>query len=731
MYNRLSFNLPKEFVNSHKNISSKRIDNALGVTVMSRTYMRSKYDDQDNFIGTETFIDVCERVVNGVFSIVKDHNGALSPELEKKAEKFFDLIYNFRITPPGRGFWAMGTRLIHEMRASLALVNCTFISTNNIDKTGQETFAYIMDALMLGVGVGFDDEGAGLINITQPGWSNYRTHSIRPDLISDLEKMAAESGRRDHLGNKYMDAEVAYYKKIEDIDHERVEVHVVLDSRDGWVNAVRHLIGSYMDSYYITLFDYSQVRQKGIPLKTFGGTSSGPGPLAEGIAIMRQLLEASIGKPLSSLLICDLANVIATIVIAGNVRRSSQIFISKNPEMIKYKDYNDPEMAYRMGWSWSSNNSLKVDPYYSLDALMEGITLNGEPGIFNIELCRHYGRIIDGPGDHDLGIEGTNPCGEISLQGSHPIGSRKKFSAGGETCNLCETFPGNYEGTLEEVVEEYGSDLWFAVFYCKIVTMVPPHWKSSEEIQNKNRRIGVSQTGIMSFIAKHNLTLEKFAEIESYWYGKVKEYDAEISEFLNIPQSIKLTTVKPSGTVTLCAGLYAAGMHAVPADYFIRNMRISVEKKDMLKVLQDAGYPVEPDVMQPESTMVVSFPCRNEYGSITKRNLTVEYQYQLLAILQTYWSDNQVSCTISFTDEEAHKLPRLQQKYKDSIKSVSFLKINTNSYVQAPEIEISEEEYLRMIKDIKPITYEDFVTYGEVVEEELDNYCSGDKCVRQ
>jgi hypothetical protein len=41
----------------------------------------------------------------------------------------YDKIYNFKFLPPGRGLWAMGTKLIDEAKIYGALNNCAFVST--------------------------------------------------------------------------------------------------------------------------------------------------------------------------------------------------------------------------------------------------------------------------------------------------------------------------------------------------------------------------------------------------------------------------------------------------------------------------------------------------------------------------------------------------------------------------------------------------------------------------
>lgn len=54
-------------------------------------------------------------------------------------------------------------------------------------------------------------------------------------------------------------------------------MYVIADTREGWVDSLRVLLESYLVKNKKTVqFDYSVIRPAGIPLKTFGGTSSGP-----------------------------------------------------------------------------------------------------------------------------------------------------------------------------------------------------------------------------------------------------------------------------------------------------------------------------------------------------------------------------------------------------------------------------------------------------------------------
>jgi hypothetical protein len=82
--------------------------------------------------------------------------------------KMFEKIFNFKFLPPGRGLWAMGTAITEEKHLYAALNNCAFVSTlpskiydkdERVDKF-IESFTFLMDSAMIGVGVGFDTKGS-------------------------------------------------------------------------------------------------------------------------------------------------------------------------------------------------------------------------------------------------------------------------------------------------------------------------------------------------------------------------------------------------------------------------------------------------------------------------------------------------------------------------------------------------------------------------------------------
>lgn len=733
----LSFQLDKKIVNDLKKKYPNPFEGQPSISVFTfmRTYSRNIYDSVGNYTHNESFFDVCLRCVNGTMSLAKDKLGRSWKDEDwvPMAIRLFELMITFKLLPSGRNLWALGTELVHTKKLGLALFNCTFHSSEHIDKVKAEFFCYNMDALMLGSGVGFDDLGAGKLSIVCPEAAPYQIAHPTIHITNHLKEMMRTTKKLSPSGKPYLKHEIDYIRDITSIHRNHYNVHVVEDTREGWVDAVRTMINSYIDKTYITIFDYSKIRPAGIPLKTFGGTSSGPQPLAEGMAIIRCLLQSYIGCKMDELLICDICNIIAMIVVAGNVRRSSQIFLFNKSEMCKIKDWNDPQYNYRTmaeGWAYNSNNSFCVTDTLTneeyakhLDEFIPRMNMNGEPGIFNRDVCRRYGRIEDGPTNTDMKIKGPNPCGEMPQEGDSPISSAKPGSAGGESCNLVEIIMPNV-ATLDEFLEVCR----FALFLSKMVATVPLHWKGADEIQHRNYRLGISQTGIVDFLSAHDFNLEMYKTWLDAGYKEIRRYDEEISGIFNIPKSIKVTTIKPSGTLSLIANV-SSGMHAIRSEYFIRRVRFTKTKTDLIKVLSANGIHIEPLSTDVNNTVVSSFPVKYDKGYRTKANFSFKEQAELLLLLQRYWADNSVSCTLEFREHEMPEVKQFLLNHREEIKGAAFLAVRDYIYPQLPQETITKERYDEMMVGVTPLTDTMFLTSVEQEEEETDNYCSGESCM--
>ena len=529
--------------------------------------------------------------------------------------------------------------MIHKKNLSAALNNCAFVSTEDLELNPTRPFEFLMDASMLGVGVGFDTKGRDRVMI---------------------------------LGPK-----------------EEVEVYRIEDSREGWVNSVSKLLKAYFgvngEKMNDIEFDYSAIRPEGEPLKTFGGVSSGPRPLRELHERIRGVLNARIGQRMDSRAIVDLFNLIGKCVVSGNVRRSAEIAFG-DPDDITFMDLKDYDKnPERAAFGWSSNNSIFARVGMDYTEVAKRLRVNGEPGLAWLENMQKFGRMEDGPNWKDKRVKGGNPCLEQSLESY-------------ELCCLVETFPARHAS-----LSEYLRTLKFAYLYAKTVTLRMTHWPETNRVMLRNRRIGCSVSGIADFLGKHNL--EELRQWLDEGYHTVQRWDEVYSNWFCIPRSIKTTSVKPSGTVSLLAGA-TPGMHFPESRIYIRRMRMS--KNDPLAIpLRAAGYSVVPAIGQEDTTVVVEMPIKLAEGVRVQSEVSMFEQLQLAAFLQRYWADNQVSCTITFDPvSEGPHIAQMLQYFQYQLKGVSFLpKFDYSKYPQLPYEAIGEELYEKMTKDLKPIVF--------------------------
>ena len=666
-----SFKLTEEFINQYKDREvpfgfRDAGGNALGELVFIRTYSRKKDD------GTkEKWFEVCERVINGMYSIQKDHcKENRLPWNDRKshasAQEAFDRMFNLKWTPPGRGLWTMGSKMVMEGKNSAALQNCAFVSTRDLDKYDPGAlFSWVMDALMLGVGVGFDVLGAE----------------------KDIEILKPKAD------------EVTF---------------IIPDTREGWVESTRVLINSFLTPNKSTqLFDYDLIRAYGEPIKGFGGTASGPQPLIEMHEKIRAVVGGRVGDKLDSRAIVDIVNLIGTCVVAGNVRRSATLAMGapedevfsnlKNPEVYPDRNSYDPEAP---GWAWMSNNSIAAKVGTPYENYVDLIVDNGEPGFIWLDTTRNYGRTVDAPDGKDYRVMGFNPCAEQPLESY-------------ELCTLVEVHMNRHENK-----EDFLRTLKFAYLYGKTVTLLSTHWQQTNAIMQRNRRIGTSLTGIASFADTNGLPVLRQWQDEGY--KKVREYDNQYSEWLCIRESIRATTVKPSGSVSILSG-ETPGVHWGPGGkYFLRAIRFSTSDP-MMSLFKAAGYKIEKDIVS-ANTKVVYFPVKSEHDR-SEKDVSLFEKIGLAATTQKYWSDNGVSVTLSFDAEtEKQHVASALHMYEGQLKAVSFLPMSNSTYPQQPYTQITKEQYEGYIGKIKTIDFNAIYDGVEGLEAIGESYCTTDAC---
>jgi len=478
---------------------------------------------------------------------------------------------------------------------------------------------------------------------------------------------------------------------------------VIADSREGWVDSVRSLVQAHLLGQPEPVFDYSLLRLKGARIKGFGGTASGPQPLKELHQRLSVVLkQAASGEISLTRLAADCFNAVARCVVAGNVRRSAQLALGcpGDEDFLKLK--NPEHMAERQDIAWLSNNTLRISkelPDVGLEDILEQVRSNGEPGFFFLDQVQKYGRMGElSPDPATL----CNPCAEIPLESM-------------ELCNLAEVFPSRCQGPrqLQRAIKA-------ATFLAHTVSLLPTHSEWTNEIIARNRRIGVSLSGIADWMARDGWNSVR-SQLRSM-YGEVKRYATSLARESGVPAPIRLTTVKPSGTVSLLAGV-SAGMHWPIARHAIRRMRVAAESP-VADVLSRGGLPCEPDVTDPD-TMVFEFPV--QYRSLeVQSQVPVFAQLSLLAALQEDWSDNMVSATIHFDlEREGQLLASLLKHFSPKLKSVSFLPVTSSQiWPQMPIEAISEPDWHKRVHDIRSLDWSRL----NVEVSEPENYCTKDTC---
>jgi len=335
------FSLSKHFVDKYKDIEPPFGFNGLGKFTYERTYSRVKEDGNQ-----EEWFETVERVVNGTYTMQKKHiqdQGLHWSEnkAHESAQKMFDKIFQMKFTPPGRGLWAMGTKITEDKHLYAALNNCAFVSTINIATEYSKAFKFLMDMSMLGVGVGFDVKGADKITVNEPnpdGFNiesvfNYQYESkdksisfIQNAIIDIKEKIKTENEKpkpNAYLITSYNADLQMYETELKYVQEVRAYQMVSIDdTREGWVDSVGMLIDSYLQqNRKPIIFDYSKIRAAGVLLKTFNGYSSGPIPLFDLHCMIRGVMNKNINALITLRTITDVMNMIAKAVVAGNVRR--------------------------------------------------------------------------------------------------------------------------------------------------------------------------------------------------------------------------------------------------------------------------------------------------------------------------------------------------------------------------------------------------------------------------
>ena len=479
------------------------------------------------------------------------------------------------------------------------------------------------------------------------------------------------------------------------------------DSRPGWAKSLRELI-AMLYAGQIPKFDVSEVRPAGARLKTFGGRASGPQPLVELFEFCIEKFKGAAGRRLYPIECHDIMCKIGEVVVVGGVRRSALISLS---------NLNDDQMAHAKSGQWwehegqraLANNSVAYKEKPQMGTFMrEWLSLyeskSGERGIFNRESAKKQAA-KNGRRDanHDFGC---NPCSEIVLRPYQFCNLSEVVVRASDTRETLEnkvrlaTILGTFQATLTDF--KYLRNIWK---------------KNTEE----ERLLGVSLTGIMDnkiLSGKGSNIGKNLGPMLSHMRGMAVHWNKKFAEEIGIPQSVAVTCVKPSGTVSQLTDS-ASGIHARHNPYYIRTVR-GDNKDPLTEFMKAQGIPNEPDVMKPDSTTVFSFPMKSPTGAVTRTDMSAIEQLELWLTYQKNWCEHKPSVTISVKEEEWMAVGAWVYDNFDDVSGISFLPFSEHTYQQAPYQDCTVEEYGAMLKRMPKN-----VDWSKLPEFEKEDHTSG------
>lgn len=640
-----------------------------GRVVFERTYSRPMGDGKN-----ETWLDTCNRVAQGNIALAYGNNpGDWS---EKVVDEFFQLrdhMFDFRILPGGRHLWATG------VEGRQFLMNCWTSGWDAQRPTKHFTFMFMRLMEHGGVGANYSTRYSAY---DFAGSSNAEVAFVCDETHPDYQDMLQDGLLDMHL-DRFESGAVR-----------------VKDTREGWAHALHLVLESAFGigpSYRV--FNLSDVRSSGSPLVSSGGTASGPKPLA---VMLRDVTKILAGKHrLSPLVAMELDHAIAQCVMAGGSRRSARMSILHwmNGEIwdfIKCKE--DP------AHHWTTNISVEIDNQFLsalkntshslhsranavFERVVDGMLMNGEPGFWNSSLSSVGER---GP------IYATNPCGEIALE---PW----------EACNLGHVNLGAFAtDDLSAIITAHGLVTRMLIR----ATMADVTDEDSQEVVQRNRRIGVGHTGVQAYLARAGYKLSELRDNPEILPLELMQAVVRVTAHLyanelGIPTPNKTTTVAPTGSVSKLAGVPEA-IQPIYARYFEQRVRFSLVHPEQAATVKEAraqGLTVELDQYdQSGNTAVIVYPTENSlvhevliHGGDpslveTPEDLSVAQMLSIQAAYQERWADNAVSFTVNVHPDADRS--EVVEALKDALPHLKGTTLMVdNSRPQAPFTRITREQY--------------------------------------
>lgn len=646
-----------------------------GELVFRRTYSRTKSDGSQ-----ETWEDTVRRVAAGNLALVHGDQDTWTDEVIAEYDELVRYMYNFKIIPGGRHLWATGV-------ANSALNNCFQHSGDSLSRHAH----FMLSRLMEGGGVGSNYSKEFADQYGQP------KQQLQLHLVCDPQHAdhAALRGAG-VLSNEYSDEWTGAYP--------------VEDSRQGWAAAVCDLIETfYRDDVRHTnrVYDLAHVRPNGARLKTFGGTASGPLPLAQLLHTIAFVLNRAqrYGCKVSGLDAMEIDHAIGAAVVAGGVRRSARMSIMHwdDPQIDEFVTCKKDTAQH-----WTTNISVAVDDeffaalgrndwraYRVWWMILRGMLKNGEPGVWNYSYSQK-GEVRP--------VTATNPCGEIALESTEP-------------CNLGHV---NMAGFIraDQEWDIYEAHRLMTRFLIRATygNVTDPE---TAEVVKRNRRIGLGHFGIQAHWVMRGYRYSELPELSFFKHelsALAKQVRTEAREYafkLRIPEPIKVTCLAPTGTISKLAGT-TEGLQPIFARHFERRIRFSKTNAEQIIQLQDfadKGYVIE-DCLYAADTAVVVIPMEDPLVAAVKAagwderivessdEVPLDSMLAIQEIYQTWWADNAISVTVSVPQYglAQHDLSKALKKYLPRLKGVTVFP--DASRPQAPYTRLTEEQWRAHVGDV-------------------------------
>ncbi|MFE2997960.1 ribonucleoside-triphosphate reductase, adenosylcobalamin-dependent [Nocardia sp. NPDC059246] len=649
-----------------------------GRLVYERTYSRTKPD------GTkEDWPETVRRVVDGNLALVPERYH--EPD---ERDQLVSMMEELKILPAGRHLWASG------VKGAQHLFNCW---VSGWDENPWDHFEFTFLRLMEGGGVGAN-------------YSNRFLTGYDPVQLPLSVQIVCDPSHPDYQAMK------AAGLLSERYSPEWVGSFVVEDSREGWASALVDLIQTHYRKdvqNFHRVYDVTHVRPAGSKLKTFGGTASGPAPLAKMLRQVGEIFSNISGTPLDGITAMEIDHALAECVVSGGVRRSARMAMMhwRDPQIYRFIN-----IKADTGSHWTTNISVEVDSEFwealthpsdeqgsfadmVMHAISTGMVRNGEPGFWDSSLSNE---------DEPNPVICTNPCGEITLESSEPCNLGH--------VNLAAFVQEDSTVAWDKLLEAH----WLMTRFLIRATFAHVNDPKSREVLDRNRRIGVGHLGAASYLAMRGVKYSQAGdtkEYEGYSFAMtlqslkdvVDRAAGDYSHQLRIPKPVKTTTVAPTGTIAKLAGV-SEGIHPIFSKYFIRRIRFSKLDEDQMQQvwnLVDQGYTFEED-QYADNTVVVSIPTKDTLVQAVEDihgaeiaedvvegadDLTLGEMLAVQALYQAYWADNAVSFTANIDPDwiTPEGVARALKYFSGRLKGATIFP--ESSMPQAPYERITREEY--------------------------------------